>query len=139
MLDLSTGIVEEVLGTHIDSARISKINRIITESARHSNKIPEAMILSDSRNLDDMGAIGIFNEFRRFVCTGKSICDVLQIWQRKIDYGYWQARLGEGFRFKTVHKIAEQRLRAAEYFMSRLKVETEAHDIEELLPNPTFV
>ena len=89
------------------------------------------MILSDARNLDDMGTIGIFSEFKRHIIGGKGVSNVLQAWKRKIDYKYWQARLKESFRFKSVRKIAEQRLSTAEYFMNQLKIENTASDLEE--------
>ena len=93
----------------------------------------EAKILSDARNLDDMGAVGIFSEFRRFVCNGKGVADVLESWKRKVDYRYWQARLKESFRFETVRKLAVQRFAATEYFMTQLKMENNAQDLEDLL------
>ena len=97
------------------------------------------MILSDARNLDDMGVVGIFSEFRRNVIEGKGVCDALQIWKRKVDYRYWQARLKESFRFEQVRKVAEQRLSAAECFMNQLKAEAEARDVERLTVDSAFV
>ena len=132
LLESSGLVVEESLGQMIEAVKIGKINRIITESGSHFTKMVEAMILSDARNLDDMGATGIFNEFRRYVIGGKGVSDLLQIWKRKVDYRYWQARLQESFRFESVRKIAEQRLAAAEYFMNQLKVENAASDLQEL-------
>ncbi len=132
LLDFSTKVVEERLADAVERAKIEKINRIITESGRRSAGTMEAMILSDARNLEDMGAAGVLNEFRRFVCTGKSICDVVQSWRKKKDYRYWQARLKEGFRFEQVRKLAEQRLCAVEQFMKQLEVEVEAQDLKEL-------
>ena len=90
------------------------------------------MILSDAQNLDDMGATGIFNEFKRHVAQGKGVTDALQSWKKKIDYRYWQARLKESFRFESVRKLAQQRLSATEYFMNQLKIEHSAKDLEEL-------
>jgi hypothetical protein len=46
------------------------------------------MILSDARNLDDMGAAGILNELRRLISSGKGISDALLSWERKIGYRY---------------------------------------------------
>jgi hypothetical protein len=108
LADFSTQIVKEKLGACIDEARIKKINRIIIESSSP-------------------------NEFRRYIIGGKSICDALQSWKRKIDYRYWQARLKKSFRFESVRKLAEQRLSAAEHFMNQLEVETEAQDLKELI------
>jgi HD superfamily phosphodiesterase len=133
LLDFSTQVVEEKLAGAVKKARIEKINRIITESGSLLTRMIEAMILSDARNLDDMGAAGIFNEFRRYVIGGKGACDAVRSWKRKIDYRYWQARLKESFRFEQVRELAEQRLSAAEHFMNQLKAETEALDLEELI------
>lgn len=139
LLDFSTEVVTERLINVVEKLRIEKINRIIIESSDHFTQRAEAMILSDARNLDDMGATGIFNEFRRLISAGKDISDVMQNWERKIDYQYWQARLKKSFRFEQVRKLAEQRLSVAKQFMSQLKVETEAQDLKELSINSTFV
>ena len=64
LLDLTSLVVEETLSPAASQMSISKINRIITESRSHFPTLLEAMILSDARNLDDMGAIGIFSEFK---------------------------------------------------------------------------
>jgi hypothetical protein len=117
LLDFSTQVVEEKLASVVTKTRIEKINRIITESGNHFTKMMEAMILSDARNLDDMGAAGLFNEFKGYVIGGKGACDAVR----------------SSFRFEQVRRLAEQRLSAAEYFMNQLKVETEAQDLEELI------
>ena len=131
LLDISTEIVAEKLADVIEKTKIEKINAIIVESGNRLAKRTEAMILSDARNLDDMGAAGIFNEFRRLTCQGKGVYEVLQIWKRKIDYRYWQARLKKSFRFEAVRKLAQRRLAVAEHFMNQLKVEAEALDMQE--------
>lgn len=132
-LDNTISIVTEKLSGTVKPARIEKICKIITESTNHSTRMIEGMVLSDARNLDDMGATGIFNEIRRFAFSGKGVCDVVQNWQNKLDYQYWQARLKEGFRFEQVRKLAEQRLSNTESFMNLLKMEAEGQDIEEFL------
>ncbi len=80
-----------------------------------------------------MGAVGIFNEFRRYVVQGKGVTDAIDNWQRKIDYRYWEARLKESFRFESVRRIADRRFHAAEFFMKQLKVENAAKDLEEVV------
>jgi hypothetical protein len=80
-----------------------------------------------------MGAVGLFNEFRRYVVHGKGASDVLDSWQRKVDYRYWEARLKEGFRFESVRKLAGERFLAAEYFMNLLGAENSARDLEQMI------
>ncbi len=139
LLELCAKVVEEVLGEHINGEKIEKINRIIAESSNYLTRMTEAMILSDARNLDDMGVVGLLGEFGRYALSGKGVGDMLGSWKKKIDYGYWEARLKESFRFEQVRKVAEQRLAIAEHFINQLKVEIEAQDLEELSIIPTTV
>lgn len=133
LLDFSSQILNDKLSGALAGPKIDKISKIITESGNRFTQMTEAMILSDARNLDDMGAVGIFNEFRRYVMHGKGASDALDSWKRKIDYRYWEARLKESFRFSSVRKLAEQRFSAAEYFMNQLSVENAAKDLEEII------
>jgi hypothetical protein len=131
--DFSTQIVLDKLSGALAGPKVDKINKIIIESGNRSADMTEAKILSDARNLDDMGAVGLFNEFRRYVVHGKGASDVLESWKRKVDYRYWQARLKESFRFESVRKLAAQRFSAAEYFMNQLGMENSAKDLEEII------
>ena len=87
------------------------------------------MVLSDARNLDDMGMVGIFNEMRRYVVHGRGVSEALASWKRKLDYDYWKARLRESFRFDSVRQIAQQRLQGAEQYMKQLELENRAGDL----------
>lgn len=131
--DFSTQVVSDKLSGALAGPKIDKINKIIIESGDRFTDMVEAKILSDARSLDDMGAVGIFNEFRRYVVHGKGASDVLESWKKKVDYRYWQARLKESFRFESVRRLASQRFSAAEYFMNQLTVENSAKDMEEII------
>ena len=131
--EFSTQIVSDKLAETLSVAKIDKVNNIIVESESRETNLTEAKILSDARNLDDMGAVGVLNEFRRNVIRGKGVSDVMESWKRKVDYRYWQARLKESFRFETVRKIAAQRFAATEYIMNQLKIENAAQDLEDVL------
>ncbi|MCK5270162.1 MAG: hypothetical protein KAJ46_05225 [Sedimentisphaerales bacterium] len=131
--DFSTQIVQEKLEELLTPERLERVCGIIIESGKRNTTIIEAMILSDARNLDDMGAIGIFNEMRCDVLRGRGVAEALASWNRKIEYDYWTARLREGFRFESVRSIAEQRLLTARKFMAQLEIETRAADMEDIL------
>lgn len=133
LMDFSTQIVTDKLSGALAGPKVDKIIKIINESSNRFTEMPEAMILTDARSLDDMGSIGIFNEFRRYVVHGKGVSDVLESWKRKVDYRYWDARLKESFRFDSVRKLAEQRFEAVNLFMNQLSTEHAARDIEELI------
>jgi hypothetical protein len=115
----------------VSRAKIDTINKIIAESHNYTTRMTEAIILSDARNVDDMGAAGVFGELKRYVIAGKGVSDAINTWKRKVDYGYWQARLKESFRIESVRKLAEKRLLAVDSFMNQLQVENTAGDFEE--------
>jgi len=129
--DCCTKIVARKLNPVVGGKRVKKINTIITESWTNSAQMIEAKILSDARNLEDIGTVGIFNEFRRFINEGKSIFKMIGNWQKKIDYRYWQARLKNSFQFEGVRNLAAKRLLKATEFMNQLDFEVKARDLKE--------
>ena len=130
-LQNSAEIAEKILCGHIDSTKIDKINRILVESFGNFTHMTEDMMLSEARNLAEMGAAGLFCEIKRYGLMGKSVNGAMETWQRKVDYQYWQARLQENFRFKSVRRLAEQRLNITAGFMKQLEIEIKAQDIKE--------
>jgi hypothetical protein len=130
---MSTQIVSDLLADVVTDTRIDKINKIITGSFNRFTDITEAMVLSDGRGLEDLGAAGLLGGLRGQLIDGKGVSDVLESWKRKIEYGYWQARIEESFRFAAVRQIAEHRFAAVENFMNQLATENTAADVEEQL------
>ncbi len=131
--DFSAQMVQEKLTELLNPRQLERVSSTIIESGKRKTSLVEAMILSDARNLDDMGSIGIFNEFRRYVIHGRGVGDALSSWSRKIEYDYWAARLRESFRFEGVKAIAKRRLETARNFMQQLDYENRAGDLEEIL------
>ena len=130
---VSTQTVSDALADVITGTRIDKINKIITGSFDRFTDITEAMVLSDGRGLEDLGAAGLLGGIRGQLIDGKGVSGMLESWKRKVEYGYWQARIEESFRFAVVRQIAEQRFSAAEQFMNQLAMENTAGDLEEQL------
>lgn len=129
----STQIVTEIFTETEIEGKIDKINKIIIESGTINSKLSEARILSDGRGLEDMGAVGVFNEFRKYAFHGDGPGESLVGWKRRIEYRYWQSRLDESFSFESVKKIAKRRFKMAESFMNQLADESFGRDIEEMI------
>ena len=129
----SARIITERLAGRVDSGKIDKINRIIAQAMDCHSNMTEAMILSDAMGLDDVGVAGIANSFYRNVSSGGGIGDAAAGWKRRLDYGYWDARLKESFRFDSVRAIAEQRHHLAKQFVDALELEQSAGDIRDML------
>ncbi|MCF7957724.1 MAG: hypothetical protein K9M57_04670 [Phycisphaerae bacterium] len=135
MRDFSSQVVQEKLGGLLNARQIERVCSIIIESGKRGTSLIEAMILSDARNLDDMGAIGIFNEFRRYHVHGRGVTEAIKSWNRKVEYEYWNARLRESFRFDSVRELARSRMETAMEFMTKMNIENLAIDLEEILMN----
>lgn len=133
LCQFSTQVVKDKLAGEITDAKIKKINKIIVEASTKKAKSTEARILSDARGLEDVGAVGVFNEFRKIIVHGCGVSDVLSSWKRKIDYRYWDIRLNESFNFESSAKIAKQRFAVAEKFMAQLAAEHTGRDLEEIV------
>lgn len=130
---LSANIAAEKLSGVLHETRINRISSIITASCDRFTEMTEAAILSDARNLEDIGAVGLLHELRQHIINGKSISEVLDNWKCKIEYGYWQARLKEGFRYDAVRRMACQRFEAMEQFMDQLAAENSLCGLQEQL------
>ena len=133
LCNLSAKTASEKLTGILTETQINKISKIITESCNRFTDMAEAMILSDGRNLEDMGAAGLLHELRQHIMNGKSISEILESWKCKIQYGYWQARLKESFRYDAVRQMAEQRYNTMKHFMDQLAVENTLCDLQEQL------
>jgi len=131
--DFSTQVVQEKLEDILNPRQMERVCSTIIESGNRDTTLIEAMILADARNLDDMGAVGIFNDLRRYVVHGRGVTEALTSWRRKIEYEYWAARLRESFRFDAVRKLAQKRLIVAENFMRQLELENRAGELEDIL------
>ena len=131
--DFSCQVVHEHLSEILNPRQLERVCAIIMESGKRETALIEAMILSDARNLDDLGAVGIFNELRRYVVHGRGVSGAIDSWKRKMEYDYWTARLRESFRFEPVRQLASRRLKFAEQFMQELDLENKAGDLEDFL------
>ncbi len=60
---------------------------------------------------------------------GRAVEDAVRAWQRREQYGYWEARIRDAFRLETLRRLAQGRLAAAQAFMQQLARERQADDL----------
>ena len=68
------------------------------------------MLLADALNLEDFGVIGLVNQIISISRQGAGVVQVAQGMEKREQYGYWDARLKEGFHFEPMRAIAKKRL-----------------------------
>lgn len=130
--NFSIQILKEKENDPILKGKIEPICRIILESENRMTRQIEAQILSDARGLDDIGIFGLLQDFRRCLAQGKGARALLEGWNRKIEYRYWEARLKEGFHFRSVRQIAQSRFEAAEKCIRQMRAEYSAGDLQNI-------
>jgi len=132
--EYSAELAGDRLTGRLPARQLEYVQEIIRHAHDADTDIPEAKLLSDADSLDDMGALGVWRDLRRSIMEGRGIEDAVRTWQRREQYGYWEARIREALRLETSRRLAASRLGAARAFMAQLGRERDASDLpaEEL-------
>jgi hypothetical protein len=83
----------------------------------------EARLLADAVNLDDFGISGLIMQAMQLSRLNAGVEQVADGFQKRRDYGYWEARLKDGFHFEPVRKLARERLKRATHMVDLLLAE----------------
>jgi len=129
--EYSAELAGDRLRSRVPARQLSRIQEIIRRAHDASIDLAEAKILSDADSLDDIGVLGVWRDIRRYILEGRAVDDTVRAWQRREEYGYWEARLREAFNLQTSRRLAERRLEAARHFKQQLAVEREALDLAD--------
>jgi hypothetical protein len=101
------------LGPHAPEELVDRAVRLLREMHQRSPMMDEAKLLADAVNLDDFGVTGLVLQalmLGRLHCCVK---DVGEGFEKRTQYGYWEARLKDGFHFEPIRQIARLRLEKA--------------------------
>jgi len=109
--------------------QLELVQEIIRRTHDATAELAEAKILSDADSLDDIGALGIWRDLRRYCLEGRAIDEAVNAWERREEYGYWEARLRDVFHLETSRRLAEARVASARAFMHQLGRERAGDDI----------
>jgi hypothetical protein len=98
------------LGSEVEEALLDRTTRILHDMPNRSPSAAEARILADVINLDDFGMIGVLVQTIQQALQGEGVLDVATGLEKREEYGYWSARLKDGFHHEPVRQIARRRL-----------------------------
>ena len=90
----------------------------VRQANRRDTDLLEARILSDALNLDEIG-MALWQIVRRHAMDGTGVEVALDTWQRRNEYGYWDARI-KRFRYEPVRQKAVEHLTGVENYMIAL-------------------
>jgi hypothetical protein len=85
----------------------------------------QAKLLADALNLEDFGVVGLISQAILVARQGGGVMQVADGCEKREQYGYWEARLKDGFHFEQTRAIAKKRLenvrKAAALLLGELK------------------
>ena len=113
----------------IDESLLDRAVRILLEIPEKSPLQDEARLLADAINLEDFGVSGLLIQAARLATIGRGIRLVLEAFDQRERYGYWDARLHDGFHFESSRQLARQRLTAARQTVAALRIELGQHEL----------
>jgi hypothetical protein len=106
----SAELLVGIAGPDVDESLLDRATRILQEMPHRSPMLDEAKLLADAVNLEDFGAIGLFVQSIQLARAGEGVAQLAEGCEKREQYGYWDARLKDGFHFDAVRQIALQRL-----------------------------
>jgi hypothetical protein len=102
-----------VAGTDTDELLLDRATRLLHEMPHRAPMLDEARLLADAVNLDDFGVVGVALQIIQLARQGEGVRQIAERCEARELYGYWEARLKDGFHFEAVRQIAERRLDSA--------------------------
>ena len=106
-------LLVSLVGGELDESLLDRAARLLHETPQRSPMLDEARLLADAVNLDDFGMIGWVSQAIQLALTGEGVAELAAGGEKREQYGYWEARLKDGFHFDQVRQIAQQRLQQA--------------------------
>jgi len=103
-------ILVNLAGDYIDEPLLDRTTRILHEIPHRKPAMDEARLLADAINLEDFSIAGLFVQAIELTRTGDGLLQLVDGVNKREQYGYWDARLKDGFHFEPVRKLARQRL-----------------------------
>ena len=116
--ELLLGIIPDA-----DEQLLDRTTRLLHEIPHRSPMLDEARLLADAINLDDFGVTGLIMQVIQSARQGEGLTQVADGLEKREQYGYWDARLRDGFHFEPVRQIARRRLDNARHLSLLLATE----------------
>ncbi|UCD29449.1 MAG: HD domain-containing protein [Planctomycetota bacterium] len=106
--------------------------QIIRQVGNRQTNILEAQVLAEADNLDEIGPQAICLMIRKQQAEGRTLQNLIDTWERRDQYNYWEARIKDCFRFPSVRRLAEHRLEKMRRFIADLGASLRLEDLRIL-------
>ena len=102
-----------LLAGQVDEPLLDRATQLLHELPQRTPILDEARLLADAVNLDDFGVTGLILQALHSGRAGAGMTQLADGLEKREQYGYWNARLKDGFHFDAVRQIARRRLENA--------------------------
>jgi hypothetical protein len=116
-------LLVSLFDSQIDEHLLDRAARLLHEMSHRTPVPDEARVLADAVNLDDFGVVGLLMQMIQITRIGDGLNQLAEGAEKRDQYGYWEARLKDGFHFEPVRKIAQARLLNARQVAKMLAAE----------------
>jgi hypothetical protein len=106
----SAELLVSVLAAEADEPLMDRTTALLLAVPQRNPVSADARLLADAINLDDFGVGGFMFRIIQTARQGDGITQIVEGNQKREQYGYWEARLKDGFHFDAVRKLARARL-----------------------------
>jgi hypothetical protein len=103
-------LLVSLMGSEIEESLLDRTTRLLHEVPHRTPVIDEAKVMADALNLDDFGLIGLIIQAVQLGLQGEGVGDLAVASEKREEYGYWEARIKDGFHFEPIRAIAIKRL-----------------------------
>ena len=102
-----------LIGDTGNEALIEEATQLLIQVHQRGQVSDQAKLLADALNLEDFGIAGLLQQAILLARQGGGVLQVADGCEKREQYGYWEARLKDGFHFDPTRAIAKKRLEHA--------------------------
>jgi hypothetical protein len=106
-------LLVSLMAADVDEPLLDRTTRLLHEAPQRSPMVDDARLLADALNLDDFGVGGMFVLATQMALHGEGVATLSDAMHKREQYGYWDARLKDGFHHDPIRQIAKRRLETA--------------------------
>jgi hypothetical protein len=96
---------------------------LLREVPQRSPPSDAGKLLADVVNLEDFGFTGLVQHLLLLAARGQGIDQFLEAASKRDEYGYYEARIKDGFHFGPLRELARRRLARARQAVELLRQE----------------
>jgi hypothetical protein len=106
----SAELLVTAMGDHVPEDLLDRATRLLQEMPHRPPMLEDARLLADALNLEDFGIVGLLVQMIQLTRQGDGVVQLVEGADKREQYGYWEARLKDGFHFEPIRQIARRRL-----------------------------